>query len=313
MKLASALPLIVLLITIIFVSGCVQREPAKPLEAAGLPAELPKQPQTQFTYSNERRLFTNGHADPSVIKMPDGSYFMYLNKFNSQGSGYFVLTSNDGLGWKEKTDIIFPGVATGRAFLTEGGVRFYYPTPMPRSPAEPASEIISSFAEDGLNFRKDAGIRVQPRQGYYLSGPAVIKLRAGAYRMFFDESDINSGNIQRSEIYGASSSDGLEWKRDEAPTIVAEESVEIGNIKQVLHPFVIEWQNGYLMLYNSHSRVFAAYSDDGFGWKKLGNTGLNGADVAAIALPDSSFRVYFGRFSEGTSGEVYTAVLRVKP
>ncbi|HIH13757.1 MAG TPA: hypothetical protein HA224_00710 [Nanoarchaeota archaeon] len=297
--------LALIIILILLISGC-----------AGAPqqgrSDKPAQPQAQFFYSDEKLLFTNGHADPSVIKMPDGSYFMYLNKFNSQGSGYFVLTSNDGLEWREKTGIIFQGVGTGRAFLTEAGVRFYYPTPLPRSPAEPASEIISSFAEDGLNFRKEAGTRISPRQGYYISGPAVIKLKDGTYRAFFDESDINSGNIQRSGIYGASSSNGLDWKRDGTPTIVAEDSVETGNIKQVLHPFVIEWKSGYLMLYNSHSRVFAAYSDDGFRWKKLGNTGLNGADVDAIGLPDGSLRVYFGRFSEATSGEVYTAVLRLK-
>src|SRR3989344_8450357 len=224
MKLASVLPLIVLLITIVFVSGCIQKEgPPQPPRGQMPPAEQPAPPQAQFSYSDEKLLFTNGHADPSVIKMPDGSYFMYLNKFNSQGSGYFVLTSEDAINWREKTDIIFPGVATGRAFLTESGVRFYYPTPLPRSSAEPASEIISSFAEDGINFKKEAGARISPRQGYYLSGPAVIQLKDGVYRMFFDESDTNSGNIQRSEIWGASSSDGMEWKRDGTPTIVAED------------------------------------------------------------------------------------------
>jgi len=290
-----------------------QPEPLPPKQPPQQTQQPPSQPPPpQFTYSDEKLLFTNGHADPSVIKMPDGSYFMYLDKFGQKGSGYFVLTSKDAVEWKEKTGIIFPGVATGRAFLTDKGVRFYYPTPTPRSPSEPASNLISSFAEDGINFRKDNGVRIQPRQGYYISGPAIIRLKDGAYRMFFDESDIQSGNIQKAEIYGASSNDGLDWKRDEKPTIVAEDDVETGNIKQVLHPFVVEWQNGYLMLYNSHTRVFAAYSNDGFEWQKLGNTGLTGADVNAIALPDGSFRVYFGRFSEATSGEVYTAILKIE-
>lgn len=274
-------------------------------------AQQSQQAQPQFIYSEEKLLFTNGYADPSVIKMPDGTYFMYLNRFNQQGSGYFVLTSKDALEWKEKTDIIFAGVATGRAFLADKGVRFYYPTATPRTASDPPSNIISSFAEDGINFRKDSGVRIQPRQGFYISGPAIIRLKDGTYRMFFDESDIESGNVQKSEIYGASSSDGLNWNRDEEPAIVAEDTVETGNIKQVLHPFVVEWKNGYLMFYNSHIRVFAAYSEDGFKWQKLGNTGLTGADVNAIALPDSSFRVYFGRFSEATSGEVYTSILKI--
>ena len=278
------------------------------------PIQPVQQPQqaSQLIYSEEKLLFTNGYADPSVIKMPDSTYLMYLNKFNQQGSGYFVLTSKDAVEWKEKTGIIFPGVGTGRAFLTEKGVRFYYPTTTPRNPSDPSSNIISSFAGDGINFEKEEDVRIQPRQGYYVSGPAVIRLKDGTYRMFFDESDIQSGNVQKAEIYGASSSDSINWKRDEKPTVVAEDNVETGNIKQVLHPFVVEWQNGYLMLYNSHIRVFAAYSDDGFRWQKLGNTGLTGADVNIIALPDGSFRVYFGRFSETTSGEVYTAILKIK-
>ncbi len=313
---AKTFVFVLIIIGVILISGCAGQPEKSPAQIPQGPEPTAQsqaqQPQTQFIYSEEKLLFTGGHADPSVIKMPDGSYFMYLNKFGRQGSGYFVLTSEDALEWKEKTGIIFEGAATGRALLANGGVRFYYPTAMPRTPSEMPSNIVSSFSENGINFRKDDGVRVQPRQGFYLSGPAAIKLKDGTYRMFFDETDIQSGNIPRSEIYGASSSDGLNWARDEKPTIVAEGAVEVGNIKQVLHPFVIEWKNGYLMLYNSHTRVFAAYSNDGFSWQKLGNTGLAGADVNAIALQDGGFRVYFGRFSEATSGEVYTVILRIK-
>ncbi len=304
-----------IIIGVILISGCAER----PEKSTDLTTQSPElkvggqaQQAQQFIYSEEKLLFTGGYADPSVVKMPDGSYLMYLNKFGPSGSGYFVLTSQDALEWKEKTGIIFEGTATGRAFLIGSGVRFYYPTAMPRTPSEPPSNIMSSFSEGGINFRKDDGVRIRPRDGFYVSGPAVIRLKDGTYRIFFDETDVQSGNIPRSEISGASSSDGLNWVRDEKPTIATESAVETGNIKQVLHPFVIEWKNGYLMLYNSHTRVFAAYSEDGFKWQKLGNTGLAGADVNAIALQDGSLRVYFGRFSEATSGEVYTAVLRIK-
>ena len=191
-------------------------------------------------------------------------------------------------------------------------MRFYYPTQTPKNPEDPPSNVVSSFAEDGLSFTKDEGVRIEPKQGYYISGPTVIRLKDGKYRMFFDESDGSSGNIQIAQIFGASSNDGLYWQKDKEPTIVAEDNIETGDIKQVLHPFIMEWQDGYLMLYNSHTRVFAAYSQDGFKWQKLGNTGIQGADVNAIMLTDGNLRIYFGRFSEAKSGEVYTGILQIK-
>lgn len=301
---------IVILITVmVFVSGCISQKPSEKSPTKQISKNVSIY---SFNYSDEKRLFTNGYADPSVIKMPDGSYLMYLNKFSQQESGYLVMSSKDTIAWKEKTGIIVPGVATGRAFLTDKGVRFYYPTATPIKPSDPPSNVVSSFAKDGLNFSKESGVRVQPRQGYYISGPTVIRLKDGTYRLFFDESKSESLKIQEAEIYGASSSDGLDWKRDEKPTIVAEDDIETGDIKQVLHPFVMAWQNGYLMFYNSHIRVFAAFSKDGLKWQKLGNTGLSGADVNAISLPDGNLRAYFGRFSEQTSGEVYTAILKIK-
>lgn len=278
--------LVILIVVVVFASSCIHQKP---------PKKTATKQNSKFTYSDEKRLFTNGYADPSVIKMPDGSYLMYINKFSQQESGYLVLSSKDGMKWKEKTGIIIPGIATGRAFLIDKGVRFYYPTVTPKNPSDPPSNVVSSFAADGVNFRKDSGVRVQPRQGYYISGPTVIRLKDGTYRMFFDESKLSSGKIQEAEIYGASSNDGLNWKRDKKPAIIAEDDIETGNIKQILHPFVIEWRGGYLMFYNSHTRVFAAYSKDGLKWQKLGNTGLMGADVNAITLPNGNLRVYFGR------------------
>lgn len=64
------------------------------------------------------------------------------------------------------------------------------------------------------------------------------------------------------------------------------------------------------MFYNSHSKIFAAYSLDGYSWKKLGGIGVKGADVDAFYTEDGNIRVYFGDFSEQTSGVVYTGILK---
>ncbi|MFQ6078882.1 MAG: hypothetical protein ACE5NJ_07095 [Thermodesulfobacteriota bacterium] len=277
----------------------------------------------QFTVIEENLLFTGGYTDPSVIQMPDGTYLMYLNRRAREGenwSGSFVLSSGDGIFWNEETGIVFLGVAVGRAFRFPNGVRYYYHQP-PRE-KENRGTIVSSFSTDGITNWTYEGVRIRPREGHAVAGPGVVRLKDGTYRMFFFEKELIDTDPRRAtsrEIYGASSKDGLSWRRDEAPTIVYEENVEGAGLPhpqrgQVLHPFVIEWpeQNGYLMLYNSHSRIFAAYSQDGFNWEKLGYTGIVGADADAIRLPDGSFRIYFGDFSPETLGVVYTAILKVE-
>ncbi|MFQ5865300.1 MAG: hypothetical protein ACE5IW_08750 [bacterium] len=293
----------------------------KPAQPTASNEEL--SPPTQFHYSQVVVLFTGGYADPSVIQMPDATFLMYLNRFGETGTGTFILSSDDAVSWKVQTDIVFRGVATGRGFRFSNGLRFYYPQ-LERPPQfegdEPPRNIVSSFSSDGISDWQDEGVLVVPRPGYSLGGPTVIRLKDGSYRMFFDEQDLSTigpGKVLQGEIYAASSKDALMWTRDEAPTIVYEEDVEgVGqgsHVAQVLHPFAMAWPDGgYLMFYTSHSRIFAAYSQDGFRWEKLGHTGIRGADADAIFLADGTLRIYFGDFTPETSGIVYTAVLEVE-
>jgi len=280
-------------------------------------------PPSIFHYSQTVILFTGGYADPSVIQMPDATFLMYLNRFGETGTGTFILSSDDAVSWKEETDIVFRGVATGRGFRFSNGIRFYYPQSehQPRFQGdEPSKNIVDSFSSDGINDWKEKTILVEPRPGYSLGGPTVIQLKDGNYRMFFDEHDLSSpspGTVVQAEIYAASSEDGLRWIRDEVPTIVYEDDVEgtgrQNNIAQVLHPFAMIWPDrGYLMFYTSHSRIFVAYSQDGLIWEKCGNTGILGADADAILLADGTLRIYFGTFTPETSGIVYTAILEVE-
>src|SRR5690606_19068371 len=79
-----------------------------------------------------------------------------------------------------------------------------------------------------------------------------------------------------------------------------------GGWTQALHPLVIKNpKGGYLMLYNSHSEVYAAASNDGKTWDKLGKIGLHGADVDGYFQEDGSLRLYYGDFTEATGGLVY--------
>lgn len=264
--------------------------------------------QPKFSFLNKALLFGRDYADPSVIRLDNGTYLMYLNHRDEEGrSGSLVLSSSNGLSWKQETDILFPGVAVGRAFKFPNGVRYYYHQPerKPNYPFEPVpSNIVSSFSPNGLTGWKEEGIRLKSREGYVVTGPTVVKLKDGKYRMVFDEVKLakpDKQSVIEGIIYSASSSNGLTWVRDDEPTIVYENNIEGVELSrpqppQVLHPFVIEWpeENGHLMFYNSHSRIFAAFSSDGFNWNKLGYTGILGADVDAIHLPDGTFRIYYG-------------------
>lgn len=330
------------IIGILFISGCISREtPTKAPTITQPPAqELPEQPEIQeqpqqelplpetdnlptrdsptkpstsgFTFkkvSQDKLLFTGGYADPTFARLSDGTLVLYVNKFGSgEPSGYHAYTSSDGLNWKEHSSNM-PNAATGRAYVTEKGVRFYYPGLGPIRPTDPPASIFSSFSKDGFNFDKEAGERVKPRDGSYLEGPTVIELPDGNYRMYFNENTISSGQNKIGKIWGATSADGLNFIRDEKPTIESNPLVEQmpPDWPQALHPFVLKRPDGkFLMLYNTHSKVYAAISSDGISWKKLGYIGIEGADVDGYYLPDGTLRLYYGDFSPQTSGVVYT-------
>jgi hypothetical protein len=263
------------------------------------------------------KILPDGYAYPSVIKTGNG-YRMYINRQSGGQGGYLTYTSTDGDTWEKELDVIFPGVATGRAVPIETGVRFFYPGAQPIKPSDPPASIQSSSSADGTTFTKDSGNRVEPRDSYYLEGPTVFQLADKSWRMYFNENTIASGNQRDGEIWGASSTDGLTWTRDESATIVYDQTEKDalgtqGAWSQVLHPFVLaNPKGGYIMLYNAHSEVFAASSSDGKTWEKLGKIGLHGADVDGYFESDDTIHLFYGDYSEKTGGLVYDARLKVE-
>lgn len=260
------------------------------------------------------RILGDGVADPTIAKT-DSGYRLYVNRQTGSPTGYMTYISSDGVNWTKENDSVIPSAATGRAVAMDDGIRFYYPGMQPINPSDPPANMFSTFSANGVNFTKDAGVRLEPQSGaYYLEGPTVFQLADKTWRMYFNENSITAGNQRDGIIWGASSTDGLSWTRDSQPTIEsgAEEAKLNQPWKQVLHPFVLaNPKGGYLMLYNSHSEVFAATSDDGKTWDKLGDIGVHGADVDGYFQEDGTLRIYYGDHSEQTGGIIYTAVLKV--
>lgn len=269
--------------------------------------------ETSFTLVTEPKLiFTGGYADPTLSTLPDGKRIMYLNNFSVQPATYEAHTSENGLEWT-KVATKLPNASTGRAVKFGEKTRLYYPDMTPIRPTDPPAAILSAISGDGLNFTNEGGTRVDPRDGYYLEGPTVFTLPDGTYKMYFSENETASAEKRISEIWGASSTDGLEWTRDGSPTIqatVADENIP-SDWPQALHPFVLTRSDGtYLMFYNTHSEVFAATSNDGINWTKTGSVGIHGADVDGYYKEDGSIRLYYGDFSPETSGVVYTVDIK---
>ncbi len=272
--------------------------------------------KTTFTKLTEaKKVFTGGYADPSILKQSDGTYIMYLNKFGNNGNGYFVLTSTDAEKWTEKTGVIFTGISVGRAYKTDTGIRFYYPEQMPLiGSTGPMPKLLSANSSDGLKFTTDPGTRITPRDGYFIGGSTVFKLPDGTYRMYFEEPEGADPTKRKGGIWGASSTDGLAWTRDAKITIEDTEDSADSASKwpQAMHPYVITKPDGtYIMFYNTHSEIYAASSTDGITWTKLGKIGIHGADSDGVYLPDGTFRLYYGDFSETESGQVYFVDLKI--
>ena len=104
-----------------------------------------------------------------------------------------------------------------------------------------------------------------------------------------------------SKIWGLTSDDGLEWSWDEKVTLEYSEDFEgVGKttyVDGVSEVEVVPFGNGWLMFYTANSGLFAATSDDGVSWKKIGSLDLKITDVTIISLgsartSDAQYKIY---------------------
>lgn len=153
-------------------------------------------------------------CDPTIVDLPNGKMRMYYKGANSQNPGpgqsihkIYSALSSDGLtfqkeglridsetngdrGWASVPDAIM---------LPDGRVRLYYVT---ASVGEHG--IGSAISSDGLNFVKEAGIRVSN-----LVDPAVVRI-GSRYVLFAASIDERFTALPKG-IYYLESSDGLEF------------------------------------------------------------------------------------------------------
>lgn len=258
--------------------------------------------------SDHERVFTGGYADPSVV-IHDGSWWMYLNQDGAEGSGTTVYRSADGIAWSAAAGLILDQVATARAVNMDGGVRLYYPA---REAEDTAGYkvIYSAFSEDAVLFAEEPGVRWRASDGD-AGGPALLAGPDGSWRAWFHVSNPGEADpaVERAWIGAASSLAGAAWTVEAEPALSGEADVEgVDPEAQVLHPFVLEHAGLQWMFYNAHAQLFTAVSSDGERWQKLGALGVEGADLC-VAEHEGGLRAWYGRYSDVTSGEIWTARL----
>ncbi|MBI2134675.1 hypothetical protein HYU09_01680 [Candidatus Woesearchaeota archaeon] len=153
-------------------------------------------------------------CDPTIVDIPDGKMRMYYKGANSLKPGpgqsihkIFSAISSDGLTFK-KEGLRIDSETNGdngwasvpdAIMLSDGRVRIYYVT---ASGMEHG--IGSAISYDGLDFEKEAGIRVSN-----LVDPALVRIK-DKYVLFAASIDERFGQVPKG-IYFSESSDGLDF------------------------------------------------------------------------------------------------------
>jgi hypothetical protein len=171
--------------------------------------------------------------------------------------------------------------------------------------------IGTATSADGLTFTEAAGLVLRGSDAGMAatSGPAVVRLRDGRYRMYFSDLPQPGGSLVH-EVKSATSSDLLSW------------SVEAGTrMSEAEHPFALAHADGsvtllYYRATGGSQGLWLATSTDGLtftGQQKVGIPAPGGNDPDAVLQPDGSILLYYGDFQPGVGGTVKVAKLTPKP
>jgi len=163
-------------------------------------------------------------CDPTVVELSDGRVRMYYKGADRDGGPgtakhrIFSAVSADGLAFTKEGMRIDPDETGDGGWasvpeaikLTDGRVRIYYVS------ADPAinNGIASAISNDGLNFSKEAGARVQD-----LVDPAILRLADGRYLLLAaNPGGPAGGQSVPPGIYSFLSDDGLTFTNRQAVT-----------------------------------------------------------------------------------------------
>jgi hypothetical protein len=162
-------------------------------------------PQPAFTQ-------THNIVDPSVVRMPDGSFRLYVA---SDPEGIISATSTDGLVFTLENGVrSTAGAMPGALLLPDNRVRLFL-----AGGIEGQNGIFSQISNDGLTFTNESGIRILAPADTITDNPQPIRLADGSYLLLYQNIGIKDvGNPPKNEIHLATSADGFNWTAN--PTVI---------------------------------------------------------------------------------------------
>jgi len=189
--------------------------------------------------------FTN-RTDRDLLRLPDGGWRAYT--LAGGGNPWYCIDSYRAGSmardwtWEEEMRINFgnPGDwdHTGArgpeaVLLPDGSIRVYYigwngsEGPYVQQPKSGERwRILSAISKDGVNFTKEAGVRIDadpnakpPNGPVSMSKPQVVRLSDGRYRMIFAAESESAFSV----LFSAVSENGLSWQREPGIRLVNEQ------------------------------------------------------------------------------------------
>lgn len=149
-------------------------------------------------FSGNKKVFEyEGIFDPSVVKLPNGTYVMGCTQSVGTSINTVIATSNDGLQFTYKTTVQNTGIPE-LLVLADGTIRLFY---------NGAGGIVSSRSVDGGNtWQKEQGVRLSYQQ--FVGDPSVSSI-GNTLRMYVKGFNANGGQkLVGHKTQYAESSDG---------------------------------------------------------------------------------------------------------
>ncbi len=250
---------------------------------------------------------------PSVVRLPDGRYRMYVN--GGPGKGIVSYVSNDGLSFTPEEGMRLTEGAKGALDCAAshpwvvpmaGGYRMYYQGDSncvqgDMGGQQHAFRIFSAFSSDGLAFERE-GVRVETGGTTGLTEAAhgrVLRLADSTYRMYFSAG--LAGRDGPSDIVGASSRDGLTWTIDTRPVLEDAHDPTVIRIDGVIYIYATFLGDNFVVAKSTDGISFTPTTWIEF-YSRTGTRIEEFGDVDVAELPDDRLALYgSGKGSKGVS------------
>ncbi|PIU21552.1 MAG: hypothetical protein COT15_01755 [Candidatus Diapherotrites archaeon CG08_land_8_20_14_0_20_34_12] len=283
------IPAIALLVLIILVSGCIEKQEYFNKESSNPNAETNKDPSSKLNTQTQ-----NSYDENQVlVKLPEEDKKTVQSQPEEQGKAIPAVVPkqivNTLTEWTKEEGLRIGGVSSCTLFKNNEYWMYYT-----------GQGIELAKSSDGLNFiYVEKLIDSKDVEGVdMVTNPAVFEMKDGNYRMLFEGSKMFDNKNDR-KLYSAISSDGLTWKIEEG---IRFQDVGDGKPGEMFTsvPDIIRLNDGSLRMYYTRglTSATAVSNDDGLTWAKETNLELRkiSLDPEIVLLEDGNYKLFFTTF-----------------